>query len=363
MAEIKIDHVRHAYDGDLSDPAALAIKGIDHRWQDGGAYALLGPSGCGKSTMLNIISGLVRPTAGRIFFGDRDVTDLPTEDRNIAQVFQFPVLYDSMSVYDNLAFPLRNRGVDRQSIARRVNEVADMLGLLPALKKKASGLSAADKQKISLGRGLVREDVAAILFDEPLTVIDPHVKYDLRRKLKMIHQATKRTLIYVTHDQTEAMTFADKVVVMSEGEVVQMGTPQELYERPSHTFVGSFIGSPPINLMPCTVGGGQANFSGGALPLPQGLARGVPKDQPLVLGVRPRGIRPADAGENGVRAHVQTVERRGASRLVEAMVGEHRLRMDIPDGRPIPEGAFQMAFDPSMTLLFANNRLVGAFDE
>jgi glycerol transport system ATP-binding protein len=312
--------------------------------------------------MLNIISGLVRPTAGRILFGDRDVTDLPTEERNIAQVFQFPVLYDSMTVYDNLAFPLRNRGVDHRAIARRVDEVSDMLGLIHVIRKKAAGLSAADKQKISLGRGLVREDVAAILFDEPLTVIDPSVKYDLRRKIKMIHEATGRTLIYVTHDQTEAMTFADTVVVMSEGEVVQMGSPQDLYERPSHTFVGSFIGSPGINLLPCVVEEDAARFNGGSLALPPRLAQAIPNGQKLALGVRPRGIRPARTGEPGVSAQVGAVARRGASRLVDAMVGDSRLRMDIPDGQPVPEGAFSLVFDPSMTLLYANDRLVGAFD-
>ena len=362
MAEIVIDHVRHAYSGDLRDRDGLAIKGIDHHWRDGGAYALLGPSGCGKSTLLNIISGLIRPSAGRILFDGRDVTEVPTEARNIAQVFQFPVLYDTMSVFDNLAFPLRNRGVDRQRIQQRVESVAEMLDLQPVLRKKAAGLSAADKQKISLGRGLAREDVAAILFDEPLTVIDPHIKYALRRKLKLVHQATRRTLIYVTHDQSEAMTFADTVVVMAAGEVAQTGTPRELYERPAHTFVGRFIGSPGINLIPCALNGAMAEFSGGCLPVSGRLVQAAPRGQALEIGVRPRGIRPARRGERGMRAAIRAVERRGAFSLIKLQLGDNPLVMEIPDGEPTPSESFDLVFNPDMTLLYAGQRLQGAIN-
>ena len=186
------------------------------------------------------------------------MTDLPPEKRNIAQVFQFPVLYDTMTVFGNLAFPLRNRGFDHDSIRRRVHEVAEILDLTPFLNKRAAGLAADAKQKISLGRGLVRSDVAAILFDEPLTVIDPHLKWNLRRKLKEIHEQLNLTFIYVTHDQMEALTFADKVVVMYEGEIVQIGSPQDLFENPEHTFVGYFIGSPGMNFLDCTLEGNVA---------------------------------------------------------------------------------------------------------
>ncbi len=172
------------------------------------------------------------------------MTDATPEQRNIAQVFQFPVIYDTMTVYDNLAFPLRNRGVGEAEVDKRVREIATMLELDHMLKKRASGLTADGKQKISLGRGLVRSDVNVIMFDEPLTVIDPHLKWVLRSKLKELHHRIRRTMIYVTHDQTEALTFADQVVVMKDGEIVQIGTPIELFERPKHTFVGHFIGSP-----------------------------------------------------------------------------------------------------------------------
>ncbi len=226
MARIDLDTIAHSYKPNPKGPDDYALKRLHTVWDDGGAYAVLGPSGCGKTTMLNIISGLLTPSEGQIRFDGNDVTTLPPEKRNIAQVFQFPVLYDTMTVEQNLAFPLKNRGVPQADIAKRVKEVAETLDLGPFLKRRAAGLAADAKQKISLGRGLVRSDVAAILFDEPLTVIDPHLKWQLRRKLKEIHSQFNLTLIYVTHDQVEAMTFADKVVVMYDGEIVQMGTPE-----------------------------------------------------------------------------------------------------------------------------------------
>ena len=193
-------------------------------FEDGGAYALLGPSGCGKTTLLNIVSGLVTPSQGTVQFDGRDVTALTPQQRNIAQVFQFPVIYDTMTVAENLAFPLRNRGVrggaDQAACRPGRRDAGDER---PA-RQRAAGLAADAKQKISLGRGLVREDVSAVLFDEPLTVIDPHLKWQLRRKLKQIHQELKLTLIYVTHDQVEALTFAEQVVVMTRGRAVQIGT-------------------------------------------------------------------------------------------------------------------------------------------
>ncbi|MBT8476367.1 MAG: ABC transporter ATP-binding protein, partial [Alphaproteobacteria bacterium] len=262
MAEIRLKSLRHSY---LPSPKAAedyALKEINLAWDDGGAYALLGPSGCGKTTLLNIISGLLTPSEGRILFDDTDVTDLPPDQRNIAQVFQFPVIYDTMTVYDNLAFPLRNRGVDEAQVDARVREIAVMLELEDSLRTRASHLTPDSKQKISMGRGLVRDDVNVIMFDEPLTVIDPELKWKLRSKLKELHQKIAVTMIYVTHDQTEALTFADQVVVMQDGEIVQIGTPVELFERPQHTFVGHFIGSPGMNILPCEVAQNAAWFHG-----------------------------------------------------------------------------------------------------
>jgi glycerol transport system ATP-binding protein len=253
MARIDLD-LAHSYRPDPRRDEDYALLPLTMTFEDGGAYALLGPSGCGKTTLLNIVSGLVKPSQGSVKFDGAEVTGLTPQQRNIAQVFQFPVIYDTMTVAENLAFPLRNRGVPAERIRQRVGRVAEMLELSGQLGMRAAGLAADAKQKISLGRGLVREDVSAVLFDEPLTVIDPHLKWQLRRKLKQIHQELKLTLIYVTHDQVEALTFADRVMVMTRGRVVQTGTASELFERPQHTFVGHFIGSPGMNFLPAANG-------------------------------------------------------------------------------------------------------------
>src|SRR5438552_6401594 len=225
MARIDLVDLAHSYSGNDAPPESFALKTVTMTWRQRGAYALLGPSGCGKTTLLNLISGIVTPSRGKILFDGTDITQFTTQKRNIAQVFQFPVIYDTMTVGQNLAFPLKNRGVARGEIDARVAEIARLLDLTPYLDRKATRLTADAKQKISLGRGLVRADVAAILFDEPLTVIDPQLKWLLRSQLKQLHAQVATTMIYVTHDQTEALTFADTVIVMFEGEVVQIGTP------------------------------------------------------------------------------------------------------------------------------------------
>ena len=252
-----------AYTAHPRGPDDYALKAIDLEWQDGGAYALLGPSGCGKTTLLNIISGLIVPSEGQVLFDDRDVTRLAPTERNIAQVFQFPVIYDTMTVYDNLAFPLRNRGVAARRRRRpRPRHRRPCSSSAPCSPAAPPASPPDSKQKISMGRGLVREDVNVIMFDEPLTVIDPHLKWKLRSKLKELHQRVGATMIYVTHDQTEALTFADQVVVMQDGEVVQVGSPVDLFERPAHTFVGHFIGSPGMNILPCEIRDGAAFLAG-----------------------------------------------------------------------------------------------------
>jgi len=184
MARITLNNIRHSYLPNPKSDDDYALQRVHLDWDDGGAYALLGPSGCGKTTLLNIISGLLVPSEGQLLFDDQDVTALEPDERNIAQVFQFPVIYDTMTVRENLSFPLRNRGVDEGTIATRVADIAAMLELDSMLDKKAAGLTPDNKQKISLGRGLVRDDVNVIMFDEPLTVIDPHLKWKLRSKLK-----------------------------------------------------------------------------------------------------------------------------------------------------------------------------------
>ncbi|HZF77510.1 MAG TPA: ABC transporter ATP-binding protein [Acetobacteraceae bacterium] len=351
MARIAFERLAHAYAP--GQPHALTT--MDMVWEDAGAYALLGPSGCGKTTLLNIVSGLIRPSEGAVLFDGQDVTALPTERRNVAQVFQFPVVYDTMTVRENLAFPLRNRGLSAKEAAPRVERVAALLGLSAQLGRRARNLGADEKQKISLGRGLVRGDVAAILFDEPLTVIDPHLKWELRSRLKELHRQVPVTMIYVTHDQTEALTFADRVVVMAEGEVVQVGTPEELFERPAHTFVGHFIGSPGMNLLPCRVEGAEA-----VLPGDHRIPLGRP--YPPVAGRTELGFRPEwvelTRGE-GVPVVVRRIEDLGRRRIARVELGGVKLAATLPEGKPVPAEP-RLALDPRRLHLYADGRLVAA---
>lgn len=319
MARIELIDLAHSYARD-AESGAWALKPMSLTWSDGGAYALLGPSGCGKTTLLNIISGLIAPTQGKVLFDGRDVTALAPQERNIAQVFQFPVIYDTMTVFDNLAFPLRNRGWRSSDVRKRVEEIAELLELTHDLPKRASGLPADEKQRISLGRGLVRPDVAAVLFDEPLTVIDPHVKWLLRRKLKQLHQQLNLSLIYVTHDQTEALTFADRVVVMTEGEVVQVGTPEELFESPAHRFVGHFIGSPGMNFLDCDWHDG-ARVAGTPVAT---LTKASPPVASLALGIRPEYLQvESSPGPNRIPATIVAVQDQGTQLMVQLQVGAH----------------------------------------
>jgi glycerol transport system ATP-binding protein len=358
MARITLDKLAHSYRPDPRGPQDYALKEVDHVWRQGGAYALLGPSGCGKTTLLNIISGLVVPTRGRILFDDRDVTRLPTEARNIAQVFQFPVVYDTMTVRENLAFPLKNRGVDAAEVRRRVEEIGGLLDLTRVLDRRASNLTADAKQKISLGRGLVRSDVAAILFDEPLTVIDPHLKWQLRSTLKEIHRKLDVTMIYVTHDQTEALTFADTVVVMHDGAVVQTGTPDELFERPAHTFVGHFIGSPGMNVLPCTVEGRIAHLAGHDLALASGYP-GLPKGERVELGVRPEFVELVPPGApGGLPVRIRRIDDIGRARIARVDLAGHALAASVPEDLSVTGEEAAVRLDPARIHIYAGGRLV-----
>ncbi|MFB9949004.1 ABC transporter ATP-binding protein [Rhizobium puerariae] len=353
MAHITLDHIRHAYGPNPQSDQDYALREIDHEWNDGGAYALLGPSGCGKTTLLNIISGLLQPSHGRILFDGRDVTDLSTQARNIAQVFQFPVIYDTMSVYDNLAFPLRNRGVAEPEVDRRVREMLEIIDLSGWAKRKAQGLTADQKQKISLGRGLVRNDVNAILFDEPLTVIDPHMKWVLRSQLKRLHRQFGFTMVYVTHDQTEALTFADKVVVMYDGQIVQIGTPAELFERPSHTFVGYFIGSPGMNVLPANIEGSTVSIGGETLSLD--YAPDVSGARRVELGIRPEFVR---IGREGMPVTISRIEDIGRMKIVRANFAGQPIAIVAEEDAEIPSEA-GITFDAGAINIYADSWRVG----
>ena len=349
MARIELTNLRHSYLPSPSSPEDYALKRIDLEWRDGGAYALLGPSGCGKTTLLNIISGLVIPSDGQVLFDGRDVTNLPTDARQIAQVFQFPVVYDTMTVYDNLAFPLKNRGVSRDRIDKRVRVIAEMLELTDMLDTRASGLSPDGKQKISMGRGLVREDVNVIMFDEPLTVIDPHLKWQLRSKLKELHQKVRLTMIYVTHDQTEALTFADEVVVMQEGEIVQIGTPAELFERPSHTFVGYFIGSPGMNVLPVEIDGVTARVGNLDVRLPAPVP--AQSGARMELGIRPEFVR---LGRTGAPFEISKIEDVGRQKIVRGSLAGHRISAIVAEDGDIPAEP-KVSFDPERVSIYADS--------
>jgi glycerol transport system ATP-binding protein len=346
MARIDLVDLAHSYGGNAAAPESYALKPVTMTWRQGGAYALLGPSGCGKTTLLNLISGIVTPSHGQILFDGVDITPLSTQKRNIAQVFQFPVIYDTMTVGQNLAFPLKNRGMPKGEIDARVAEIARLLDLTPYLSRKAMRLTADAKQKISLGRGLVRSDVAAVLFDEPLTVIDPELKWQLRSKLKALHRDLDLTMIYVTHDQTEALTFADTVVVMHDGRVVQSGTPAELFDKPEHTFVGYFIGSPGMNIVPAEVRGREARIDG------------LPSGAKIELGVRPEFVDVAAPAPGLLSVNIERIDDLGRVRFARVKIGDAKFAARVPPGFSVPGDVAGLIFDPSRVHVYADSLLV-----
>jgi glycerol transport system ATP-binding protein len=356
MAKIELRHITHSY-----TRGEYAVKDINLTWEDGVASALVGPSGCGKTTMLKIISGLLKPSGGRILLDGVDVTNKLPRERNIAPVFQFPVVYETLNVFDNLAFPLRNRGVPAAEIKQRVYEVAEMLELQDVLNRNAGRLGAAEKQRISMGRGVVRSDTAALLLDEPLTVIDPHQKWHIRRKLKELHSRTGVTMIYVTHDQHEALTFADQVTVMDKGEVLQTGTPQELHEYPQAPFVGYFIGSPGMNVFPAVLQGERVMVGRYKITLSiADLALTQVENTTFQLGIRPEYVQTCREPQPGWfectvisvnrTSNVQIVELRGEGLTFKVRIGQ--------DAAIQPAQTMWANFPPARTILYANNRAI-----
>ena len=357
MAQIKLQNIAHSYNPDATD-SKYALKPFDMTWVDGGRYAILGPSGCGKSTMLNIMSGIVKPSEGRLLFDGDDVTDKSTSERNIAQVFQFPVIYGTMTVHDNLAFPLVCRGYDKSFIESKVNEVAEALSLEGLLSQSAKKLTADQKQLISLGRGLVRDNVAAVLMDEPLTVIDPDLKFRLRRKLKEINQKYKSTLIYVTHDQNEAMTFAENIIVMDDGEIVQIGSPAELFERPKTTFVGYFIGAPAMNLFDCdAVGSNAIKFGNVEISTKTDLS--AIKNKCLKLGIRSEYLQLVkSAGKNTIHANIESVDDWGNHKLITANFEGSNIKIKVKREVEVPTEKIYLKFPAQNCCVYENEMLI-----
>jgi len=353
MSKITLNNLSHSYLDKQNSDIDWALRNINIDWQDGGAYALLGPSGCGKTTLLNIISGLLTPTKGKVFFDGKEVTSQTPVERNIAQIFQFPVIYDTMTVYENLAFPLKNRGMTDGEVDSRVKEIAKMLELTKTLNNRASGLTADGKQKISLGRGLARSNVNVIMFDEPLTVIDPHLKWVLRSKLKELHQKINRTMIYVTHDQTEALTFADQVVVMHEGQVVQTGTPVELFEKPKHTFVGHFIGSPGMNIIPCKLDNGNAAIDGVKVSVSSQIKKS--NFSKIEIGIRPEFV---SFSEEGIPVKVLKVSNTGRHKIIDTECKSGKIKVLSLTSKGVPSGSAFLSFDKKYTYAYGDSWII-----
>ncbi|HKJ92209.1 MAG TPA: ABC transporter ATP-binding protein [Longimicrobiales bacterium] len=278
----------------------VAVRDLDLEIRDGEFLVLLGPSGCGKTTTLRLIAGLEPPTAGRVFVGARDVTDLAPRDRDVAMVFQNYALYPHMTVRDNLAFGLRMRKTPKPEIQRRIERVADTLGITELMPRKPAALSGGQRQRVALGRAIVREPVA-FLFDEPLSNLDAKLRVHTRAELVRLHRELGTTMVYVTHDQTEAMTMGQRIAILDHGEMQQLGPPLDVYDRPANRMVAGFIGSPPTNFFDGTFEtvDGTPAFRGASFTVPFPHAK--PQSRRVTLGIRPEhvSVEPADAVNAG----------------------------------------------------------------
>ncbi len=292
MAKIVLDGVSKVFGEDV-----IAVNDVSLDIGDGEVMVLVGPSGCGKSTILRILAGLEEVTAGEISIGDRQVTDLPPKDRDVAMVFQNYALYPHMTVADNLAFGLKLRKTPKDETLRRVHDVAKILGLDPLMQRKPAALSGGQRQRVAMGRAMVREPLA-FLMDEPLSNLDAKLRVQMRAELARLHERLKTTTVYVTHDQVEAMTLGERVAVLRDGILQQVDTPQNLYTHPSNLFVAAFIGSPPMNLVEATVKGSAVTFAGFELPLPSSQALASYEGRQVILGIRPSDMEDTKVWQN-----------------------------------------------------------------
>ena len=291
------------------------IKGIDLEINDGEFVVFVGPSGCGKSTLLRMIGGLEDISRGTLDIDGRDVTAEPPSKRGLAMVFQSYALYPHMSVRDNMGFSLKTAGAPKSEIVDKVNKAAEVLKLEPYLDRRPKDLSGGQRQRVAIGRCIVR-DPTAFLFDEPLSNLDAALRVEMRLEIAKLHHRLKSTMIYVTHDQVEAMTLADRIVVLEFGKIAQVGTPKELYERPANLFVAQFIGSPKMNIMPCRTEAGAFHLSSGG----SGLFAGI--SPATSLGIRPEHITLADPGQGVCQGRIDVVEYLGADSFVVADCGD-----------------------------------------
>ena len=318
MSNVSLKNIKKVYDGGIT-----AVEDLNLEIKDKEFLVLVGPSGCGKSTLLRMIAGLEEISGGDLFIGNRRCNDVPPKDRNIAMVFQNYALYPHMTVRENLAFGLKLRRLPGKEIKQRVDEAAEMLQITPYLDRKPKALSGGQRQRVALGRAIVRKP-QVFLFDEPLSNLDAKMRVQVRVEISRLAAQLQTTMIYVTHDQTEAMTMGHRIVCMKDGRIQQAGTPMELYKNPANKFVAGFIGMPPMNFLPCRWDGESLVVPGSG---PVGLTSGdFPVRPPAkpVLGVRPEHLRLADAGQAGLAAEVEVVEPLGAETLVYCKTGEHR---------------------------------------
>jgi len=342
MAGLQLDRVRKVYDN-----GQVAVDGATFDIADGELMVLVGPSGCGKSTLLRMIAGLEEITSGTLRIGDRVVNDVAPKDRDIAMVFQSYALYPHMSVAENLAFGLKLRGLPRAEVERRVGEAAAMLGLQDMLDKKPREMSGGQRQRVALGRALVREP-AVFLLDEPLSNLDAKLRHSTRTEIARLHQRLGATMVYVTHDQVEAMTLGQRIVVLDAGKVQQIDTPMALYERPANLFVAGFLGSPAMNVLEgelqaadglrLVLGQGQVPLPGVEVP-PSWLGRRV------ALGVRPEHLLPA---EEGLQARVDVVEAVGSEAYLHLDFDGRTLVSRLPpQALPAPGSTLRLRADPA----------------
>jgi multiple sugar transport system ATP-binding protein len=325
MAQVSVRKVVKAYE------SYQAVHGIDLEIANEEFVVLVGPSGCGKSTTLRMIAGLEEITSGEIWIGGKLINDTPPRDRDIAMVFQNYALYPHMTVYENISFGLKLRGFARDQIKQRVNEAARILDLTPLLERRPKALSGGQRQRVAMGRAIVRNP-RVFLFDEPLSNLDAKLRVQMRTEIKKVHQTVRTTTVYVTHDQIEAMTLADRVVVMNAGRIEQVGPPQELYHHPASRFVAGFIGSPAMNFLPVQVfddGGLKVKLGNGAvLPIPpERYNRYEPcKSRKVVLGLRPEHItQPPDVPKSGMaplEAAIEVVEPMGIETMVHFAIDQ-----------------------------------------
>ncbi len=349
MSDLKISGVHKHYGG------VHAVKGVDLDVPSGEFTVLVGPSGCGKSTLLRCIAGLEDLDAGTIEIGNQDVTWKRPRDRDIAMVFQSYALYPYMSVSENIAFGLRARKMAEAEINKRVNQAAEMLGIGALLKRRPRELSGGQRQRVAIGRAIVR-DARLFLFDEPLSNLDAQLRDEMRAEIKRLHQDLKRTMIYVTHDQIEAMTLADRIVLLRDGRVEQMGAPLDLFERPATRFVGGFLGSPKMNFVPAELSGSVLRLSD-AVSLQLAKAPGGRGNAPVLLGIRPQHIFRAGDSANSLQPPVtiiaDLVQVTGTRALVTFAIAGQTLIADLEVGPDcVTGGKIDVRFDINRAILF-----------